>query len=312
MTLCALPLTDMAHAVGPRLPFEHVPARVRAWVERSLGSSVVSASTQLGGFSPGVAARLVTASGRRAFLKGVGPELNPDTPGLFRQEIAAMKGMAAHSLPHTPFLYDAYDDDSWVALLLEDIEGYLPPHPWHPGDAARVLDALAELSESLQPSPWADAPVAAVRSEAFLSRWDLVIADGLAVPDWVAGREQELAHLARAGLEALSKGDTLAHWDLRADNIILTETRVVFIDWANAARATSWADAVILQSEMRTSVDLPEVPEDEGITGLIAGFAGGQWWGSHKPAPPGLPTLREWQREMALVHLDWLRERLTP
>jgi hypothetical protein len=27
-------------------------------------------------------------------------------------------------------------------------------------------------------------------------------------------------------------------------------------------------------------------------------------------APPGLLTIRDWQRETALVHLDWLRERL--
>ncbi|TDU87502.1 hypothetical protein EV138_1025 [Kribbella voronezhensis] len=301
----------MAHAVGVRMPFEQVPVAVREWVERSLGSSVVSASTQHGGFSPGVAARLVTASGRRAFVKAVGLSLNPDTPTLFRNEIAAMQGLAAHSLPHTPFLYDVYDDGDWVALLLEDIEGYLPPHPWHPHDAARVLDGLAELTEALQPSPWPEAPVAAVRSEAFLSRWDLVIADGLEVPEWVSGREQELAELARTGLAALAKGDGLAHWDLRADNILLTETRVVFIDWAHAALAAPWADTVILHADMRGSVELPDLPADDGISGFLAGIAGGLWWGSNQPAPPGLPTIRAWQRETALVHLDWLHERLS-
>lgn len=300
----------MAHAVGVRLPFEKAPAEVRSWVERVLGSPVVSAATQQGGFSPGVAARLSTGSGRRAFVKAVGRSLNPDTPTLFRREIAAMQGLSAHSLPHTPFLYDVYDDGDWVGLLLEDIEGYLPPHPWHPHDAARVLDALAELTEALEPSPWADAPVAAVRSEAFLSRWDNVIADGSAVPEWAAGREQELAELARAGLRALAKGDGLVHWDLRADNILLTEERVVFIDWAHAARAASWADTVILHADMRGSVELPELPEDEGITGFLAGISGGLWWGSSQPPPPGLPTLRDWQRKYALVHLDWLRERL--
>ncbi|MDX6248819.1 MAG: hypothetical protein QOF10_2179 [Kribbellaceae bacterium] len=300
----------MAHAVGVRLPYEEVPGRVRAWVDRSLGSSVVAFSTQQGGFSPGVAARLVTNSGRRAFVKAVGTSLNPDTPRLFRNEIAAMQGLAAHSLPYTPFLYDVYDDGDWVALLLEDIEGYLPPHPWHPHDASRVLDALDELTDALQPSPWPDAPVAAVRSEAFLSRWDNVIADGLAVPAWAAGREAELARLARTGLDALAKGDGLSHWDLRADNIMLTETRVVFIDWAHAALAAPWADTVILHADMRESVHLPELQDDAGITGFLAGIAGGLWWGSSQPAPPGLPTIRTWQRETALVHLDWLRERL--
>ena len=145
-----------------------MPAAVRAWVDRALGSSVVSSATQQGGFSPASAARVVTASGGRAFVKAVGPELNPDTPRLFRHEIAVMQGLAAQSLPHAPTLYDVYDDGRWVGLLLEDIDGYLPPHPWQPPDAARVLDALAELTDALQPSPWPEAPVAAVRSEAFL------------------------------------------------------------------------------------------------------------------------------------------------
>ena len=298
----------MAHAVGVRLPFEKVPVGVKAWVGRVLGSSVTSATTQQGGFSPGVAARLVTTSGRRAFVKAVGSSLNPDTPRLFRNEIAVMQGLA--SLPYAPLLYDVYDDGDWVALLLEDIDGYLPPHPWHPHDAARVLDALAELTEALQPSPWPDAPVAAVRSQGFLSRWDDVIADGTAVPEWVAGREQELAELARTGLAALAKGDGLAHWDLRADNLLMTEDRVVFIDWAHAAVAAPWADTVILHADMRGAVELPELPDDDGITGFLAGIAGGLWWGSDQPPPPGLPTLRPWQRDHALAHLDWLRERL--
>lgn len=298
----------MAHAAGVRLPFEEVPAAVRAWVERALGSVVVSAATQQGGFSPGVAARLVTASGRRAFVKAVGPALNPKTPELFRNEIAAIQGVGP--LPTTPELYDVYDDGDWVGILLEDIHGRLPTHPWEQADADRVLGALDELTDALDPSPWPDAPVAAVRSVEFLSRWDNVIADGLAVPEWAAGREQELAELARTGLRALAEGKALAHWDLRADNVILTDERVVFIDWAHAALAPRWADSVILHAEMRELVRLPELPDDEAISGFLAALSGGFWWGAAQPAPPGLPTIREWQRRHALVHLDWLRERL--
>jgi hypothetical protein len=298
----------MAHAVGVRLPFEKAPAAVRGWVERVLGSQVVSASTQTGGFSPGVAARLVTASGRRAFVKAVGPELNPDTPDLFRREIAAVQAISP--LPQAPVLYDVYDDGAWVGLLLEDIDGYLPPHPWDRADADRVLDALAELTAALQPSPWPDAPVAAVRSAGFLSRWDLVIADEIAVPAWADGRQEEFAELARSGLKALAKVDGLAHWDVRADNILVTGDRVVFIDWAHAATAPAWADEALLRLDMRGSLRLPDLPADDGITGFIAAFAGGLWWGSAQPAPPGLPTIRPWQREMATLALNWLRERV--
>jgi hypothetical protein len=298
----------MAHAAGVRLSFEELPAAVRAWVERALGSVVVSAATQQGGFSPGVAARLVTASGRRAFVKAVGTSLNPKTPELFRNEIAAVQAIGR--LPSAPVLYDVYDDGDWVGLLFEDIDGRLPSHPWEQQEADRVLDAVTELTDALDPSPWPDAPVAAVRSREFLSRWDNVIADGLDVPDWAAGREEELAELARIGLRALAEGKALAHWDLRSDNIILTDDRVVFIDWAHPALAPRWTDTVILHADMRESVQLPRLPDDKAITGFITAIAGGLWWGAAQPAPPGLPTIRQWQRRHAIVHLDWVRERL--
>jgi aminoglycoside phosphotransferase len=296
----------MAHAAGVRLPYSDLPSAVRAWVEHTLGSVVVTATTQQGGFSPGTAARLVTASGRRAFVKAVGTSLNPKTPELFRLEITAMQAIGR--LPMAPELYAVYDDGDWVGMLFEDIEGRLPTHPWEQPDADRVLDALAELTDVLDPSPWPEAPVIAVRSHDFLSRWENVLADDLAVPSWV--QPEVFAELARTGLAALAEGKALAHYDLRADNIILTDDRVVFIDWAHPGLAPRWADTVILHAEMRGSVTVPELPDDEAITGFIAAIAGGLWWGAAQPAPPGLPTIRTWQREHALIHLDWVRDRL--
>ncbi|MEU4197945.1 hypothetical protein AB0E69_39040 [Kribbella sp. NPDC026611] len=296
----------MAHAAGVRLPYSDLPTALTTWVERTLGSVVVSATTQQGGFSPGTAARLVTASGRRAFVKAVGTSLNPKTPSLFRQEIVAMQAIGP--LPMAPQLYDVYDDGDWVGLLFEDIAGRLPSHPWVQDEADRVLEAVAELTDALDPSPWPDAPVVAERSREFLSRWDSVLADGLAVPSWVD--PEQFAQLARVGLRALAEGKALAHYDLRADNIILTDDRVVFIDWAHPGLAPRWTDTVILHAEMRESVVLPELPDDEAITGFIAAVGGGLWWGSAQPAPPGLPTIRAWQRESALAHLGWVRDRL--
>lgn len=293
-----------------------MPAGVRAWVDRTLGSGVVSADTQYGGFSPGVAARLVTASGRRAFVKAVGPELNPDTPDMFRRELATMRLLAAEKLPQAPIFYDGYDDGGWVALLLEDIDGRMPDQPWNLADAGRVLRATAELTERLSPSPWPDAPLAAERSASFLSRWDLVLADGTPVPAWIGDRVPELVELARAGREALAADEALAHWDIRSDNVLLTEDRVIFVDWAHPARAAAWADLLIVSADIRSSLTgadlagLPAPPDGDGVTGFLAAAAGGLWWAAHQPDPPGLPTIRAWQREHAEVHLDWLRERL--
>lgn len=121
------------------------------------------------------------------------------------------------------------------------------------------------------------------------------------------------AELARIGVRALAEGKALAHGDLRADNLILTEGRVVLIDWAHPALAPRWADTVILHADMRESVTLPArpaLPDDVAITGFLAAIAGGLWWGAFQLAPPGLSTIRAWQRAHALIHLDWVRERL--
>lgn len=75
---------------GPRLPWDDVPEPVREGVAAVLGSPVVSATTQLGGFSPGAAVRAGLADGRRVFVKACGAALNPDSPDLIRAEAVAL------------------------------------------------------------------------------------------------------------------------------------------------------------------------------------------------------------------------------
>ncbi|MFT4081246.1 MAG: hypothetical protein QM638_01545 [Nocardioides sp.] len=50
---------------------------------------------QIGGMSPGCAARVRGADGTRAFVKAVGADLNPDTPTLFRREIGGVPSAEA-------------------------------------------------------------------------------------------------------------------------------------------------------------------------------------------------------------------------
>ncbi len=81
-------------AEGVRLEWLAVPERVRAAVEQWLESPVVAAQSQPTGFSPGVAARLRTADGRRVFAKAAGPVPNPDVPSIHRREariVAALR-----------------------------------------------------------------------------------------------------------------------------------------------------------------------------------------------------------------------------
>ncbi len=119
-------------AVGRRAPYAAIPAHVRDWVEATLGSPVVATAEQVGGFSPGCATRLGCADGTRAFVKAVGADLNPHSPTLFRREALALTLLGSH--PLWADLLASYDEDGWVALLLEDVDGSptsttTPPSP---------------------------------------------------------------------------------------------------------------------------------------------------------------------------------------
>ncbi len=221
-------------AVGVRLAWSSVPVGLRHAVEQQLGGRVVEAVTQPGGFSPGVAARLKTATGVRAFVKAVGPEPNPESPGIHRAE-ARIAAALPEGTP-SPRLLGFFDEDGWVVLMFEDIEGAAPVLPWEAAGLARVLDALAELAVALTPAP-IDAPTVADRFGEEFQGWRRLVEaqrrgdDDLAGLDaWACRHLMDLAAL-ESGWKAAAEGPTLVHADLRADNILLTGDRVVVVDW---------------------------------------------------------------------------------
>jgi Phosphotransferase enzyme family len=309
-------------AQGRRLPWSSIPADLRAEVERVLGGRVTAAVTQPGGFSPGVAARLQLSSGRRAFVKAVG-DLNPDSPAIHRTE-ARITGALPPGTP-APRLLGCIDSAGWVILLLEDIEGRTPALPWQPGELDRVLAGLADLAASLTPSP-VDAPAAADRLPGLSCGWRRLggaLARGDTGPPplepWAARHLDRLAGL-EAGWAAGSRGDSLVHGDIRADNVLLTRDGVVFVDWPWACVAAPWLDlvamlpSVVMQGGPPPDQVLDRHPvargaDPDAVTALIAGLAGEWSWLCRQPAPPGLPTLRAFQAAQADVCLAWLRAR---
>ena len=133
----------MRGSAGGRPRWEDLPPHVRAGVEDVLGSPVVRADSQAGGFSPGSADRVLTAAGRRAFVKAVGAAQNPHSPVLHRRE-ARVSAALPPSLP-VPRLLGVFDAGARVALVLEEVDGHQPPLPWRAGDVDAVLGALAAL-----------------------------------------------------------------------------------------------------------------------------------------------------------------------
>jgi hypothetical protein len=305
-------------AGGVRVDYGALPPPLRRWVESELRGPVVEAVTQPGGFSPGVAARLRTAAGDRAFLKAVSAAANPETPDLHRREAAVTAALPAHA--PAARLLASYDAEGWVALLLSDIDGRHPHLPWRPDDLRRVVDALDDLHDALTPAPLADAGEAAVVHAELFGNWSLLAADPPAgLDDWARRHVDELAWLEAGWAEALA-GDTLLHFDTRADNILLTAEQVWFVDWPWAARGNAVFDLVGMAPSVTMQGGPP--PEDvlrlsrhgraadeDVVTTLVASITGYLAHRALQPAPAGLPTLRAFQRAQGTVALRWLAAR---
>jgi aminoglycoside phosphotransferase (APT) family kinase protein len=309
-------------AAGVRLDWLELPARVRAAVEDWLESTVVSATTQPGGFSPGVAARLRTTDGRRVFVKVVGPEPLPSAPRIHRREASIVAALPAEApVPRLLWSYDE-GDGGWVALVFEDIEGWNPAQPWRMDELDRVLDALVALSATLTPSPVPPATVGTV------SEWGVARRGGwrqlrderpALLDDWSARHLDALAELETEAATAVV-GDTLLHLDVRSDNLLLTPDRVLVVDWPHARVGAAWVDLIFFAPSVAMQGGPP--PEDllerhpasraakaEAITAVVAAVAGFFTQEALQPAPPGLPTLRAFQAAQGVVARNWVAQR---
>jgi Phosphotransferase enzyme family len=304
---------------GSRLGFDEVPERVRAAIEDILGAAVVHAHSQPLGFSPGMAARLLLADGRRAFAKAVGLERNADAPGMHRREIGVL-GALPTGLP-VPKLLGSYDDGDWVAIVTEDVDGVAPAEPWRPDELRRVVAAMALLATDLTPSP-IDAPPIADLDATLFRGWRTLAADpASAAPlgPWAGARLDELAAI-ESTWTAAAEGASLVHCDLRADNVLLTPDRVVFVDWPHARIGAPWLDLLfLLPSAAATGTDpqavwagFPPAREahPDAVTAVLVGLTGFFLCSALQPPPRNLSRLRAFQRAQGEAALGWLRTRL--
>lgn len=303
----------MVTAAGTRIGWCDLPAEVRERIEEIVGGRVVEAVSQTGGFSPGTADRVVTADGRRAFVKAVTPALNERSAELARRETRVTSALPGH-VP-APRVLGSFDDGDWVVLVLEDIEGAQPRTPWAETEIDAAVTALAQLADALTPAPLPVPAVTDIVAEGF-GGWRRLAADPPADLDpWAAGRLPDLIAASERALAAASGGDTLAHCDIRADNMLVRpDGRVVIVDWPWASTAPIWFDRVLLALNVTVHGGDPERVieglDRRMVTDLFAGFAGFFRDISRLPPPPSLPSVRAFQRWQADALLPWLRREL--
>jgi hypothetical protein len=311
-------------AAGRRADYATVPSHVRAWVDESLGSSVVQSVAQIGGMSPGPAARLLLADGRRAFIKAVSPEPNARTPELFRHEIAVLRCLPP--VDYRPALIAAYDDGEWVALLLDDVEGRHPDLD-DPADAGAVRSVVREQARSLSTAASA-IPVATEDAARRVRRWhDLIVgarddaAARAALPAWWH-RDAE-ALLARiAALADRVAVTAWCHLDVRDDNLLLRpDGRAVILDWGMSCPGPSWLDELILDlhvvdspvlddlvAERPTYADTDDIERD--TTDMLLGIGASLAVMAEVAPQPGLPWITDFRRREATRVLAGARRRL--
>ncbi len=200
--------------------------------------------------------------------------------------------------------------------------GVPPRHPWEEAELTVVAEALSSLHRELTPSPVPSLTPLAEYVRPMFGGWAelaAVAATPAGLDEWACDHLDELAEL-ESGWPAACEGPTLLHGDVRADNVLLADGDVVFVDWPHAAVGSpafdvvAWAPSVVLEGgpppeELLARYVPPVSIDPDAVTVLLAAVAGFFVERSLRPPPPGLPTIRAFQAAQGGVALDWLRRR---
>jgi aminoglycoside phosphotransferase (APT) family kinase protein len=307
----------MTEATRVRIGWRDLPVVVRSRAEKIIGGGrVTTADSQSGGFSAGSADRVVTESGKRAFVKAVSRSLNERSVALAQQEMRITAALPAHA--PVPRLLGGFDHDEWAVLVLEDVDGAQPRTPWVESEIDAAVTALADLAAALTPSPVPvpGVPTAVDNLAEDFAGWDRIAAAPPADLDpWAAAHLDELRAASARGLAAVGSGETLVHCDIRADNMLIRrDGRVVVVDWPWGCVGPDWLDRLLLGLDIMANGGDPsravEGIDPAVVFDIFAGIAGLFEYVGRQPPPPGIPTVRAFQRAQADALRPWLRERL--
>ncbi|MEV0298560.1 phosphotransferase [Nocardia sp. NPDC050710] len=307
----------MDEGTATRIDWTDLPPTVRAAIEHRLGAGVSSAASQSGGFSHGVAARLMLVDGSRAFVKAI--ECEDGLAQAYRNE-AETTAALPHDAP-APRLRAAMDAEGWFIAIFDDVAGHHPRLD-HPDERAAVLATVTRLAETLTPCPLPNASAFAAAYGPMFENWAHFAEQGppADLDAWARARLDRLADLESAWRTA-ADGNTLLHTDLRPDNMIRRPDGAIFVvDWAWPCRGAAWIDLVALGPTLaRAGVDPDPILADHPVTratdpaaidGLICALAGYWTRQCRRPGPSRSPNLRGYQAESAATTLTWLRRRL--
>lgn len=302
-----------------RLRWDELPARVRADVESMLGAGVVGTQSGTGGYSPSLASRCDLSDGRRVFVKAVSPAQNPDSPQMLRREMDVTRRLPA-SVP-APRLLHSLDDGDWVVGVFEYVDGRLPQNPWDPGELDVLIELVARLGSIATTPDLAQLATAEDQLSSTFGRCEVLARELPGDLDpWVRAHLPDLVML-ESGWRVAVHGNALVHLDVRSDNVLLAATGAVLVDWPHACIGAPGLDLLVTlpsitlerggePQEVLARAAAIESWDPRSIDAVAAGLTGYFLHQAGMPDPPGLPTVRAFQRAQGQVALRWLRTRL--
>lgn len=315
---------------GPTVPYDAtadrdtwptLPPFVQERIIAELGGEPVDIRMAGGGFSGGFAARVRSASGAELFIKAAGSD-RPFSLHACRQEAHVNPGLP-QGVP-APRLEFAADFEDWVVLGFEAVDGHAPTLPMSPRDLDLMLDAWAKAAEALTPAPETllSLGVKAEPIDDHLRQFSRIAAGDLEpfpLPPAFQGRIDELAQIERH-IEAALTADSVMHFDLRPDNMIVGADQAWICDWNWVQVHSTWFDTACFlvaahgdghdaDALFRAHPTAAGVTADQLDTGL-ASIAG--YYLSRSVEPPfadASPYMRAHQRWSGLAAADWLAQR---
>lgn len=322
-----------------------LPAHVRDAIVAKLGGPVTAWASHDGGYSPGWALSLESASGS-AFVKVASTEYEV-AARMHRREAqraaALPDGVPAPAFRWIMELPDAgaadpaavdraavdpgVADPAWVVIASDVVHGRVPrTEPWDLDDLDRLQHLACRIAEHEVPADgvfpafsdkvWPDAALLADERPAGLATYD----------PWLAANLDQVAALAAPERQAEAfAGPHLVHADLRADNALIVRRpageEAVAVDWPHALRGAPFLDQTGMlpavhatggpaPHEVLERTPLPNGFDPEAVTVWVAVLTAYFARNSLQDPPPGIPHLRAFQRIQAEACIPWLRDRI--
>ncbi|GAB2580520.1 hypothetical protein GCM10027269_40260 [Kribbella endophytica] len=300
-----------------------LPGPLASQLVDRLGQPVTDVQPASGTFASDFAAVLTLKDASTVFVKA-----SSDRARRADYEVESLIGGCLPTGLFTPKLRGWLTRGRWIVLWFDAVSGAPPVQPWQSQATDAVVAALSQHAVRLTPSP---VPLLRTMSDmiaetgAFTVWNDLLAGRPRAVTksdldSWALSNLEQLAELEARWPIAVA-GETLCHFDPRADNFLIDrDGRAWVVDWSRGCVGARWVDIATLAVTLaadgydaerilergtdRTSVD------PNAVNAHLAALAG--YWSNaiRRPRAGRDRSLLDYQQRSAAGALAWLQHRL--